>query len=650
VNDDTLSIPTGSPSAGAADDPANGSAAPGAGSPYRVLARKYRPSDFAQMIGQEALVRTLTNAIRSGRLAHAFMLTGVRGVGKTTTARIIARALNCVGPDGTGGPTAAPCGACEHCRAIAQDRHVDVMEMDAASRTGVGDIREIVDGVRYGPVSARYKVYIIDEVHMLSTSAFNALLKTLEEPPEHAKFVFATTEIRKVPVTVLSRCQRFDLRRVDAPTLVEHFGRIAGREGVAVEPDALALIARAADGSVRDGLSLLDQAIALGGERVTAVQVRDMLGLADRARVVELFEAAMTGRPKDALDILGDLHRVGADPVVVLQDLLDLTHFLTRMRVVPETAEDPGTPEIERTQGADLARRLSMPVLSRAWQLLLKGLGEVQSAPVPMDAAEMVIVRLAFAADLPSPADLVRQLQGGAPAGGAGPGGGGPGGGGPGGGARAVAVGAAPMPAAPASAPAMSAEPARPRAQLSVAPDPGPAPARAEAPAAPAGAAETIPMPRSFAEVVGLFEDRKEIQLWVSLYNHVHPVRFEPGLIEVRPTREAVPNLAGRVGALLTEWTGRRWMVSVSGAPGEPTLAERRRAAETERLDAAARHPLVRAVLDAFPGATLQVREAADPAAEAASAELAEGDADPDLIMDVPPAPDGSGMDEEGEF
>ena len=407
---------------------------------YRVLARKYRPRDFSELVGQEALVRTLTNAIKSGRLAHAFMLTGVRGVGKTTTARIIARALNCTGPDGKGGPTITPCGVCENCKSITADRHVDVMEMDAASHTGVDDIREIIEGVRYGPVAARYKVYVIDEVHMLSKNAFNALLKTLEEPPEHVKFIFATTEIRKVPVTVLSRCQRFDLRRIDSQTLVKHFNRVAEAEGVTVDPDAMALIARAADGSARDGLSLLDQAMALGGDRLDALQVRDMLGLADRARVVDLFEAAMTGQPRDALDILSDLHRSGADPVVVLQDLLDFTHFLTRFKVVPETALDPGTPETERVRGGELSGKLGMPALTRAWQILLKGLGEVQSAPVPFDAAEMVIVRLAYSADLPNPADLIRQLQGsGAPAGGGTPAGQNGGGGG---GSRAMAAGA----------------------------------------------------------------------------------------------------------------------------------------------------------------------------------------------------------------
>jgi DNA polymerase III subunit gamma/tau len=629
---------------------------PAAGAAYRVLARKYRPTDFSQMVGQEALVRTLTNAIRTGRLAHAFMLTGVRGVGKTTTARIIARALNCIGPDGTGGPTVTPCGVCEHCRSIAADRHVDVMEMDAASRTGVNDIREIIDGVRYGPVSARYKIYIIDEVHMLSNSAFNALLKTLEEPPAHVKFVFATTEIRKVPVTVLSRCQRFDLRRVDAPTLVAHFTRVAGQEGIPVDQDAVAMIARAADGSVRDGMSLLDQAIALGGDRVTAVQVRDMLGLADRARVIDLFEAVMSGRPRDALDILADLHRVGADPVVVIQDLLDLTHFLTRFKVVPETAEDPATPEIERTRGAALAGSLAMPVLSRAWQILLKGLSEVQSAPVPADAAEMVIVRLAYSAELPTPGEIVRQIQG-AMANGAGQ------------------AGAPPAPRpGPGSGPALSTarppptlQPSPPTAMATAAPQAaslGAAQAASQAVAhaepvpdaapEPAASAAPLPMPRDFRQVVALFDEMREIQLWTSLYNYVHPVRCEPGLLEFRPGREAAPNLAGRVSALLSEWTGRRWMVSLSSAPGEPPLASQDRNAKQARWEQAAAHPIVQAVMETFPGATIvDVRD--HEAMEAAMQPALQPDADGDLVPDMPgadliidEAP--SWLDEEGEF
>jgi DNA polymerase-3 subunit gamma/tau len=608
--------------------PPETSAATGAPKAYRVLARKYRPRDFSELVGQEALVRTLTNAIKSGRLAHAFMLTGVRGVGKTTTARIIARALNCTGPDGTGGPTITPCSVCENCKSITADRHVDVMEMDAASHTGVDDIREIIDGVRYGPVAARYKVYVIDEVHMLSKNAFNALLKTLEEPPEHVKFIFATTEIRKVPVTVLSRCQRFDLRRIDTQTLVKHFNRVAEAEGVAVDPDAMALIARAADGSARDGLSLLDQAMALGGDRLDALQVRDMLGLADRARVVDLFEAAMTGKPRDALDILSDLHRSGADPVVVLQDLLDFTHFLTRFKVVPETALDPGTPETERVRGGELAGKLGMPSLTRAWQILLKGLGEVQSAPVPFDAAEMVIVRLAYSADLPNPADLIRQLQGsGAPAGGGTPAGQN-GSGGNGGGSRAMA--------GPALAVAHSS--AAPRME------PAPQPtAMAERASADADA-EPLPDPRTFREVVTLFGEMREGSLYGQLYSAVHCVRIEPGRLEIRPKDKAQAELSGRVGKLLSEWTGRRWMVTVSGAPGEPTLSEQDHSAKAKALEEAAQHPVVRAVLDIFPDAKLEVRDVAEPE-PLSDGTLADEANDTDFYEEPP-----SELDDIGEF
>jgi DNA polymerase-3 subunit gamma/tau len=557
---------------------------------YRVLARKYRPTNFAELIGQDALVRTLSNAIASGRIAQAFMLTGVRGVGKTTTARIIARALNCVGADGRSGPTVTPCGVCDNCRAIGEDRHVDVMEMDAASHTGVDDIREIIDGVRYAPVSARYKLYIIDEVHMLSKNAFNALLKTLEEPPSHVKFVFATTEIRKVPVTVLSRCQRFDLRRVDAAVLKEHFTRIAGIEGSVVESDAASLLARAADGSVRDGLSLLDQAIALGGSTVTVIQVRDMLGLADRSRVIDLFEAAVTARPADALDILGELHRVGADPVVILQDLLDLVHSMTRLKVVPQTASDLSMPEAERTRGASLAGRLSMPALARAWQLLLKGLGEVQQAPQAQQALEMVIVRLAYAADLPTPGEMIRQLQNTtAPGGGGASGGGGPAGRGGGG----VAL--------RALAPLAEAAPA-PVAAMAV------AVAVAVAEAAPERAA----MPRDFRALAQLFADRREGALYGHLFGAVHPVRLEPGRLEIRPQSSAPASLANRVGALLSEWTGQRWVVVVSDAPGQPTLAEQDQIAQRRAYSDAEANPVVQAVLATFPGARItDIRELA---------------------------------------
>lgn len=383
------------------------------GEHYRVLARKYRPSDFSGLVGQDALVRTLTNAIAVGRIAHAFMLTGVRGVGKTTTARILARAFNCVGLDGKGGPTASPCGQCDHCKAIAEDRHVDVIEMDAASRTGVGDMRELIEGVRYRPVSARYKIYIIDEVHMLSNSAFNALLKTLEEPPGHVKFVFATTEIRKVPVTVLSRCQRFDLRRIEADVLAAHFARIVAAENVSVEPNALALIARAADGSARDGLSLLDQAIAMAEGLVTEIQIREMLGLSDRTQLFDLYDAVMGGEPSRALGLLSTMYRAGADPIVVMQDLLDLTHLVTRAKISPEVLDAPTMPEVERKRGSAFAGKLSMPILARAWQMLLKGLSEAQAAPQTLAAVEMALIRLMHVADLPTPGELVKKLASG---------------------------------------------------------------------------------------------------------------------------------------------------------------------------------------------------------------------------------------------
>ena len=366
---------------------------------YRVLARKYRPQTFAELIGQETMVRTLSNAIATGRVAHAFVLTGVRGVGKTTTARIIARALNCVD-----GPTTEPCGECAHCRAIADDNHTDVVEVDAASHTGVDDVRDLVDGTRYRPVSARYKIYIVDEVHMLSKNAFNALLKTLEEPPADVVFVFATTEPNRIPVTVLSRCQRFSLRRVPLDQLTAHYGRVSEAEGIAVAPAALGLIARAADGSVRDGLSLFDQAIALsGGAVVEEAAVRDMLGIADRSLVFDLLETVLRGDAAGALDRMTSLYRDGADPSMVLQDLLDLTHLLTRLRLADDPAETS-----ERVRS--LAATLSMPVLTRAWQMLLKGIEEAQVAPSPIQAAEMVLIRLTYAADLPSPAELVRAL------------------------------------------------------------------------------------------------------------------------------------------------------------------------------------------------------------------------------------------------
>jgi DNA polymerase III subunit gamma/tau len=552
--------------------------------PYRVLARKYRPKDFAGLIGQDAMVRTLSNAIQSGRLAHAFVLTGVRGVGKTTTARIIARALNCIGIDGKGGPTIDPCGTCDHCRAIAEDRHVDILEMDAASRTGINDIREVIDGVRYRPTSARFKIYIIDEVHMLSTAAFNALLKTLEEPPEHVKFIFATTEIRKIPVTVLSRCQRFDLRRVEMDVLIRHFDRIVQLEGAEIEEGALKLVARAADGSVRDGLSLLDQAISHGAGLVTESQVRDMLGLADRARVFDLFEAVMKGQIPSALDQMDAQYSLGADPVVVLQDMLELTHWLTRLKVTPDAAETTAVSETERVRGGQMAAGLGMAHLSRAWQMLLKGVAETRSAPNPLQAAEMALVRLAYVADLPTPAEAIEQLRTNPPAP-RGPSGGGGGGApiggnftasapsrvteGPGGGGASAALKLAPVPE-PVSLP---------------------------------------PMPATFAEVVAMAAEKREGIIATALRRDVRIVRFEPGRMEFRLVESSRhTDLPAKVARLLEDWTGRRWVVALNTVdPAEATLAEQEIATETRRREDAANHPLIKAVLDAFPGASIEV-------------------------------------------
>jgi DNA polymerase-3 subunit gamma/tau len=577
---------------------------PAAAAPYRVLARKYRPSTFAELIGQDALVRTLTNAFAQNRIAHAFMLTGVRGVGKTTTARIIARALNCLGPDGKGGPTITPCGVCDNCVAIASDRHVDVMEMDAASRTGIDDIRELIEGVRYAPGAARFKVYIVDEVHMLSKQAFNALLKTLEEPPPHVKFIFATTEIRKVPITVLSRCQRFDLRRVDAEVLTEHFNRIAAAEAVTVEPDAMALIARAADGSVRDGLSLLDQAIARGAGTVTGEQVRDMLGLADRAVVLDLFEAAMGGKARDALETLGRLHAAGADPGTIVEDLLDLTHSLTRLKLAPGSAG--ARADFDAKRGAALAENLSMPVLTRTWQLLLKGMGEIQVAPNPHAAAEMIVLRLVYASDLPPPGELVKQLQNSAAQHSA------PGSSGGDGGRSSQP--SAMRQDAPSMRGGMATAVARQPAEM---PDHAREAMVMEAPApiTPDPIADALPDPKSYRELVRLFAEKKEGILEFHLASSVRLVRFESGVIEINPLPAAPSNLANRVGSLLSEWTGRRWVIGISSAPGAPTLSETELAHRNAAMDSARASPTVVALMEAFPGATItDVRDLAEAA------------------------------------
>ncbi len=579
---------------------------------YRVLARKYRPQDFSELVGQDALVRTITNAIREDRIAHAFILTGVRGVGKTTTARIIARSLNCIGADGQGGPTITPCGVCEHCIAIADSRHVDVLEMDAASRTGVDNMRELLDGVRYLPASARFKIYIIDEVHMLSIQAFNALLKTLEEPPPHVKFVFATTEIRKLPVTVLSRCQRFDLRRVGAELLVAHFAAIAEAEGAGAEVEALNLIASAAEGSVRDGLSLLDQAIAHCGGQVTAVQVREMLGLADRVRIHDLFEALMKGDVAGALAQLREQYDLGADPEVVLRDLLELTHLLTRLQVAPEAGADPSLPEAERLRAEALATGLSMPVLARTWQMLLKGLGEIRSAPFALAAAEMILIRLAYSVDLPTPLDAVRQVTGGGADASPGP----------------TDTPTAPPATAPTqTAPAQTSPTPKPPApaahaqartggglaasaqavpydELAVDPaeDVAEPPVGQTAAAAVDAAAPVIPID-SFPAIVARAEVQ-DVRLYHHLMENVRLVDFRPGHLEIRPEEKAPPDLANKLRGKLETWTGETWAVVInSQAEGQAPLAAQARQAEADILATAEDDPLVRAVLDTFPGA-----------------------------------------------
>lgn len=562
---------------------------------YRVLARKYRPSTFETLIGQDAMVRTLSNAIASGRLAQAFMLTGVRGVGKTTTARLVARALNCVGEDGNGKETISPCGVCEQCKAIAQDRHVDVIEMDAASRTGVDDIREVIDSVRYRPTSARYKIYIIDEVHMLSKGAFNALLKTLEEPPAHVKFIFATTEIRKVPVTVLSRCQRFDLRRIDQDLLASHFKGIAEKENAKVDDTALAMIARAADGSVRDGLSLLDQAIAHCHGEVTEEQVRDMLGLADRGRTFDLFDAIMKGDAPAALEVMDTLYSAGADPSVVLQDLLELSHWLTRVKIVPDASQNANISEMERVRGREMAQNLTMSVLARAYQILLKGLGEVRNAPHPQQASEMVVIRLCYVADMPTPEDAIKMMQNQTPTSPTGgPGGSGPAGSG-GAGQMAQAVGSS------YTGPGGGGSTA-PKAQMRVVQGSLTQP-QAVAEAKTVQKAD----PQDFQAVVDLADDKKNLILKTNLMHHVHLVSFQPGKIEFRPGEHAPSTLAGDLKKFLDTHTSRNWGVILSRqVQGETTLAEVRDREVAEQKREMAKHPLVHEILSAFPGSEIE--------------------------------------------
>jgi DNA polymerase III subunit gamma/tau len=544
---------------------------------YRVLARKYRPQTFEDaFIGQAAMVRTLANAFAAGRIAHAFMLTGVRGVGKTTTARIIAKALNCIGADGKRTePTVSPCGACEPCRAIAESRHVDIYEMDAASRTGIDDIREIIDGVRYAPASARTKVYIIDEVHMLSKQAFNGLLKTLEEPPPHVKFIFATTEIRKVPITVLSRCQRFDLKRVPVDDLVSHLAMICKAEAQPADEAALRLIARAAEGSARDALSLLDQAFAhAGGATIEEEPVRSMLGLADRGRGLQLFDHLMRGAISEALIEFRGQYDSGADPLAVLQDLAQICHEVTRAKV--SGGANAGAPQDEVKRVAELSGKLTVPQLARTWQLMLKALGEVQSAPDAAAAAEMAFIRIAYAAELPPTDQLVRS-------------------------------------AASATQPATSG-----RSGGSIAP-PSPPPLRMSSASRETAVAQHEPVARvetapaaiaksrveDFAAIVALARDAREARLVYALEHWVHLVKFERGRLEIRMEPAAPPALPGELSDKLAKWTGERWIVSVSSAAGEATIAETQHAMDQARRASAAEDPLLKAALAVFPGARI---------------------------------------------
>ncbi len=545
---------------------------------YRVLARKYRPQNFEELIGQEALVRTLKNAIETGRIAHAFMLTGVRGVGKTTTARIIAKALNYKGADGTAGATTGDTSDCLLCQAIAEDRHPDVIEMDAATRTGIDDIREILDGVRYAPSEARYKVYIIDEVHMLSKQAFNALLKTLEEPPAHVKFIFATTEIRKVPITVLSRCQRFDLRRVDVPTLASHFESICEKESVKAEDDALQMIARAADGSVRDGLSLLDQAMALGGEVITGVQVQDMMGLADRAVNLDILEHAFAGRIAEALDILDAQYKVGNDPLVIVQDLLELTHLLTRFKSVPESAEGVNaalSPDL-LARAVEMVGQLSMPSLGKAWQLLLKGLAEVQQAPNPQAAAEMVLIRLVYAADLPDPQDLIKRLQdeGGSVVQATG---------------QAASVGSYNGDGARASVSAGALGESASVA-LAVVPD-------------AALDVETFVV-QTLDDVVVALMRAGDVVLASEVEHHVEFHSIKDNVLEIA-VRDGASARVKTLQKALSAASGMHWMVSYVPSSGRVTLAEAKEAAQKDAFNTVLQMPMVKEVLGTFPGAKL---------------------------------------------
>ena len=576
---------------------------------YQVLARKYRPETFADLVGQDAMVRTLKNAFEADRIAQAFIMTGIRGTGKTTTARIIAKGINCIGVDGKGGPTTEPCGQCEHCVAIGKGAHVDVMEMDAASRTGVGDIREIIDSVHYRAASARYKIYIIDEVHMLSTSAFNALLKTLEEPPEHVKFIFATTEIRKVPVTVLSRCQRFDLRRIEPEDMIGLLRKIAVAEGGQITDEALALITRAAEGSARDATSLLDQAISHGAGETTADQVRAMLGLADRGRVLDLFDMVMKGQASEALAELGGQYADGADPLAVLRDLAEITHWISVIKITPNAADDPTVSPDERVRGLGFAEQLPMRALTRMWQMLLKALEEVASAPNAMMAAEMAVIRLTHVAELPSPEELVRKL-GDMPAPPTPPSGGG-------GGAHAGSGTQASAQTAPA--PGGTNGPVHGAPTMSATRPGGASPALATV------AQSALARFATFENVLDLIRHNRDVKLLVEIETSLRLAKYAPGRIEFTPTDAAPSDLANRLAQRLQAWTGVRWGVTAVSDAQAPTIAETRDAELEAQKAAALENPLIQAVFAAFPKARItEIRTAQDLEQDAAMEALPE--------------------------
>jgi len=588
----------------AVPSPASAKPTPPAASAYRVLARKYRPQRFEDLIGQDPMVRTIGNSFAVGRIHQAYILTGVRGVGKTTTARILARAFNYSLPGKIDAPSVDMPELGVHCQAIMDSRHVDVIEMDAASHTGIDDVREIIENARYRPVSARTKVYIIDEVHMLSKQAFNGLLKTLEEPPEHVKFIFATTEIEKVPITVRSRCIRFDLKRIDSAKMIAHLGKIAAAEGVKVEPEALAIIARVSEGSVRDALSLLDQAIAHGGpEGVTALAARDMLGLSDRSEITALFERAMKGEIAEALDGLRALHRAGADPADILVELAEFSHLVTSFKIAPNMPDDPAIGEAERARAREFARTLTMGALTRAWAILIKGIEDIKDSPRPLASAEMALIRLAYASHLPTPEEALRKIAEAAS-------------GGPRHAPALPSIGAGPRATASAAAVRPTPEPAAPAPTL-----------RSEANAAPAQRLA------SFEDLVALARAKRDIQLVQALEGDVRLHRFEAGSISFSLTEGGSPALAQTLAKRLQDWTGERWMVALTQGSAAPTLREAAAAREAERTSGAAEHPLVRKVLERFKGARIvdvRIPEAeTEPPPARPDDEIGYADADP---------------------